>query len=237
MVHRSKRFVSVVIFAGLACVVGASLAWACTPSTFGTPATPAPPPPTTAVPSPVPPASPTGPTPQAAPPGAVNVNVNTLPAQSFSTTGQSPPLRTTGSEPNPGATRGPAGTPAVAVDVGRSRAGSAFGQRAAGGTAGTVSQAGQRVFASATPPARAKASKGKRSAAAPSARTAAGDLWAGFQPGERASVSTAEASAKSEGVGGTVAAALAVLGLGLAGMAGTMAAVGVRRRRARSSSR
>jgi len=107
-----------------------------------------------------------------------------------------------------------------------------FAQRASGATAGTTSRGGQAVFARSAP------SKGKSAAqnAAPSTRSAAGDLWSGFKPSARSSVFAAQASAKSEGMSTTATAALAMLGLGIAGIGGAMAVVALRSRRTRSRS-
>ena len=237
--RRNTRFISVAIFAGLVTVVGASLTWACTPSTFGTPATPAAPPTPTA-PTTTPPVAVPIPGSGVAGAPAVTVDTNRLqgPAASTGTSGagstSGAPIRTTGGgretlagRRTESAVRNRAGDPSAALNGAGPQSNLSFSQRADGATAGTVASGGQQVFA------KAGEKRGKK-AAAPSTRSAAGDLWSGFRPGERSSVLAAEASAQPDGLGGTAIAALAVLGLGLAGFAGTAAVVGLRSRRARS---
>ena len=108
-----------------------------------------------------------------------------------------------------------------------------FAQRAEGGTVGTTSRGGQAVFASS---AKKKAKAKGEARTSPSSRSAAGDLWSGFEPGQRASVFSAQASAAGQdgGLSGTATAALALLGLGLTGAAGATGFLVLRGRRAKS---
>ncbi len=102
---------------------------------------------------------------------------------------------------------------------------------------GTTVRAGQSVFARSTP-SKAKAKKGgAQRTAAPSTRSATGDLWNGFEPGSTSSVFAAESSAATtDGNGTSVATGMAVLGLALAGLTGGLLMVGLRRRRAEARS-
>jgi len=112
-----------------------------------------------------------------------------------------------------------------------------FAQRESGATVGTTSRGGQAVFGSSAP-AKGKSAATTKAASkpatsTPSTRSAGGDLWSGFKPSSRSSVFAAEASAQPSGNGG-VTAALALLGLGLAGIAGAMSFVLLRSRRAKA---
>jgi hypothetical protein len=109
-------------------------------------------------------------------------------------------------------------------------ANSQFSQRSNGATAGVTARGGQTVFAS--PAAKARATGKAESRATPSARSAAGDLWAGVKPAARSSVFAAEASAAKGASGAPMTAALVALGLGVVGLAGTASVLGLRRRRA-----
>lgn len=127
----------------------------------------------------------------------------------------------------------------VGVAPGRSSAPSTavtsqFAQRSNGATAGVTARGGQTVFANPAAKARAT-SKSKSRATTPSARSAAGDLWAGVKPAARSSVFAAEASAAKQAGGAPMTAALVVLGLGVVGLAGTASVLGLRRRRAAAS--
>jgi hypothetical protein len=110
-----------------------------------------------------------------------------------------------------------------------------FAQRESGVTVGTTSRGGQAVFSSSAPTPGKSAAKAasKPATSTPSTRSAAGDLWSGFKPSSRSSVFAAEASAQPSGNGG-VTAALALLGLGLAGIAGATSFVLLRSRRAKA---
>ena len=243
-----RRYISVAIFASLATVVGATLSWACTPSTFGTPATPA------APPTPSPPQATPGPgigggvggsaTPAPAP---VAVGVNTLESPALSTSGAGSTSGAQGGTRNTAAPRTNAPTAQQGFAPRRSaqrtgataNSGTAtanFAQRAEGGTVGTTSRGGQAVFARSAPKKKAKGSSESR---AVSSRSAAGDLWSGFKPGERSSVFSAQASAAGQdgGLSGTATAALAMLGLGLAGAAGTTGFLVLRGRRSKSQAK
>ena len=204
-------------------MVGAGLTWACTGPTFGTPATPGnPPAPSPDATSPATPAPSTGP------------GVTATPAPS-ATTGQSGSSVTSGAGSTSGArgktnsgAKSPIGTRRQAqVPVQNGIATSQFEARAEGGTAGTTRSAGRAVFAS--PAAKAKAPR--KATGTPSARTAAGDLWSGFEPQARSSVFAAEASATEQGSGAPVTAALAILGLGLVGLVASASVLGLRRRK------
>jgi len=87
---------------------------------------------------------------------------------------------------------------------------------------------GQSVFATSAP-TRAKA---RSRAATPSARSATADLRNGFRPGARSSLFAAEAASagQGQGIGAPLAAALGLLGLGLAGAIGSSLVFGLRRR-------
>lgn len=241
-----RRYISVAIFASLATVVGATLSWACTPATFGTPATPA------APPTPAPP--------QAASPGAGGVTGNATPPPAPVAVGvnsaEAPALSTSGAGSASGAERGLKNTATPRTNAPAPQGGfvprrfaqrtgavsnpgtatANFAQRAQGGTVGTTSRGGQAVFASSG--AKKKAAGSKDARTAPSSRSAAGDLWSGFKPGQRSSVFSAEASAAGQdgGLSGTATAALAMLGLGLTGMAGAAGFLVVRGRRAKAQS-
>lgn len=98
---------------------------------------------------------------------------------------------------------------------------------------GTTSRGGQPVFGTSSAKASKKGAGDRAAATTPSTRSAAGDLWSGFEPNSRSSVFAAEASAPRDGVGAPVAL-LAALGLGLAGAAGAMSFAMLRSRRAKS---
>jgi len=245
-VERRARVISIAVFSGLATIVaGASLTWACTGPTFGTPSAPSNPPTSTPdVSSPGSAAGPTTQVPATSSPGpvAANPSPSTGSSGAGSTSGARGPLKATGRAP---ATNGaPAQgfvrrgtTAAPSSGVANSQSGlarSQFAQRADGATAGVTASGGQRVFASPAAKARARvASKAARTT--PSARSASGDLWNGFKPKTRASVFAAEAAGASQGSGGPMTAALVVLGLGLVGLVGSASVLGLRRRRAASA--
>lgn len=112
---------------------------------------------------------------------------------------------------------------------GRAFGSPALAARAKGATAGVSHRAGHRVFASSVPP---------RTAAAPSARSATGDLWSGFGAPARSPVSAAQASSSGQGggVGAQVLAGVVILGLGLVGLFGGVLVTLARRRRATAGS-
>jgi hypothetical protein len=238
-VRRNTRFISVAIFAGLATVVGASLTWACTPATFGTPATPAAPPtPAAVVPGPPVATPPVAPTPS--PATGVSVNAIPTPSASIGTSGAAATTGApaTGRNPIGSRARGNSGATSRSFGAGNSggtnnqsrQAGTSFNQRANGDTVGTSGSNGRPVFGTS----RAKAKAGAKGASAASPRSAAGDLWSGFRPAARSSVLAAQASPQKNGLGGTAIAALAMLGLGLAGTAGAMSFLALRSRRAKA---
>lgn len=237
--ERRARVISSSVFAGLASiVVGASLTWACTGPDFGTPATPGNPPspsPEASAPQPAPTTQAQGGAPAAAP-------VGVSPSTGTSGSGVTSGARGAVTNRAPATNRGsaPARAPvSVGVAPGRSSApstavaNSQFAQRSNGATAGVTARGGQTVFAS--PAAKARATSKSKSRATPSARSAAGDLWAGMKPAARSSVFAAEASAAKQAGGAPMTAALVVLGLGVVGLAGTASVLGLRRRRAAAS--
>lgn len=237
--ERRARVISSAVFAGLVTiVVGASLTWACTGPTFGTPATPANPPP----PSPDASSGPASTTqiPGGAPasgPAAVEASPATGASGSGVTSGARESLRATGRAPadNGAPTRAGTGvSPRGVTAPSNGVADSQFAQRASGATAGVTSRGGQTVFAS--PAAKAPKASNSRAAeasrATPSARSASGDLWSGFKPAARSSVFAAESAAGDQGSAAPMTAALVVLGLGLVGLVGTASVLGARRRRA-----
>ena len=236
---------SVALFAGLAAVVvGASITWACTPPTFGTPASPSSPPAAT----PDPPSSGVAPAPTTQAPGrapssspvTVNVSPSTGSSGAGSTSGARGPIKATGRAPaNSGAPvrgfvrRGVATAPSGIANRQTAVANSQFAQRANGGTTGVAARGGRAVFGS--PAAKATATRSRaasKARTAPSARSASGDLWNGFKPQARASVFAAEAAGAKQGSGAPMTAALVVLGLGLVGLMGSASVLGLRRRRA-----
>lgn len=217
------------LFAGVA-----GLSWACGPSGYGVPATPAAPPTSTAQPA-APPSTVQAPSSTSAPQApAVQVQVGSGTARSVAT-------QPRGVQPQ----RAPSQQQRVAVG-GRTAPGPAtradIGARVSGSTAGVVQQRGQSVFASSAAPASAKA-KGDKSAAARkkaaakstpapalSQRSATGDLWSGLTSGGASLASAASAGGTGGGLSGGVVAALAMLGLGLAGLTGAALVAGRRRR-------
>ncbi len=240
--RKRGRFISIAIFASLATIVGATLSWACTPATFGTPATPAAPPAPASPDSSAAPSASTGAPP--APPVAVGVNNLPSPALSNGTSGSG---STSGAQgrartPSPAAApraNGVAPQGAVAPSRVQGTTGAVanknFAQRASGGTVGTTSRGGQPVFARSAASAKKKGKASGDARTAPSARSAAGDLWSGFKSGQRSSVFAAQSAAGQDGgVNGTVVAALALLGIGLTGIAGAAGFLALRGRRAKS---
>jgi hypothetical protein len=236
--RRRTRLISVGVFAVLSTVVvGVGLSWACTGDADGIPASPAAPGPAGPTASPassgtsVPPgtgAQATANTPSASgatsPPVAVTINGGGSSAKSFGGNRAGNGVRTQGgaNRANPSSGSVPANGYA------------ALAQRARGATAGVTRSGDQAVFASSAPD---KASRGAR-AAAPSPRSATGDLWNGFQPASRSSVFAAEASSAKQGggLGSPAAIGIAALSLGLAGLLGVPSVAGLRRRRAEARS-
>jgi hypothetical protein len=174
-------------------------------------------------------------------PVAVGVNAVPSPAASVGTSGATAtsgaPIgaqnRAVGR--NPGTSRSLGVTRSNRASTGASSA-SSFTARASGATVGTASRGGQHVFGSSR--AKGKASGGTQRAIAPAtSRSATGDLWSGFKPGARSSVLAAQASPDKSGLGGTAIAALAMLGLGLAGFVAATSFVALRSRRAKAAGR
>jgi len=119
-----------------------------------------------------------------------------------------------------------------------------FAARERGETAGVTTRGGQPVFASPASPrgvsrsaARPKKSAARTSAPAASERSAVGDVWSGFASRSPRGYTAALASSPDSPAGASTIA-IAMLGLGLAGVLGTVAvAVAPRRRRARAAAR
>lgn len=237
------RFLPVAIFAGLVTVIGASLSWACTPATFGTPATPAAPPPPAATGAPS--TAPSAPAPAPAP--AQSAPTPT-PSAGGSGSGATSGATTRGETRNIAGSRGQQQSPArsqggVTRPFARTGSGttanSQFAQRSSGSTAGVSARGGQPVFSSSAP-SKAEGKKASDStqprASGPSTRSATGDLWNGFEPAARSSVFAAEASAGQNGGSGASLAAGLALGFGLTGIVAASLLFGLRRRRAQASS-
>lgn len=244
--NRLSRFLSAAVLSVSAtAVAGAGLAFACTGPGFGTPqAPPTPAESTTPPPSGAGTSAPAQATPSAP---ATSVGVNTLSpgtTQPKVTSGAGEPGKTTGPQrsaprvdsrgSNGRAGTGTAAAPAVTKT---------FAARERGATEGVARSAGQTVFASSAAPKSkreaAKGAKGARSgAASTSERSAVGDPWSGFS---RATSSSEAGALSSSSAQGGSSLAMALLGLGLAGVLGTiLVAVAAPRRRkaaARFSSR
>lgn len=244
--NRRGRSLFVVALVALAtAVLGVSVAWACTGPDVGTPATPAAPPPSDSGPSgpggttTAPPPASTGggggaPAPAPAPASAPASE--TTGAEDNSTSGAGAPVRSRQpggvSQPAPSGNGSPSG---VGTRTGTAVAGEQFAARENGGTAGVVNEGGQPVFASSS------ASKGKEAQSSsatstPSERSALGDAWSGFDSGASSSGSKAPVASLSEnGSGSTLG--MAILGLGVMGVLGTLLLLAAsRRRRAEVSS-
>lgn len=228
-------------------MVGAGLAWACTPSGFGTPATPG----STPTSTPAPPVADVGGSPAATAPGVaapVAVGVNTTsPANSAPATRATSGATRAGSHAvasprTPASTRIPASTRAPASSTAPS---SQFAARAHGATAGVARHGSQVVFAQSAAPvvkARGKTKGASRTPAAPAraqvpAQSAIGDLWSGVgTPTSPLSAAEASAGGGSGGLGSGVVLALALLGVGVVGL-GAFGATTARRRAASKTTR
>ncbi len=220
------------------------MAWACTGADYGTPQTPpAPPAPASVVPAPA--------TVSPAPAPSVVPSSSASSSASGSTSGASSVVSgSTGahgsthvSTPVSGGQRssGPGASGAVGQSPSFGSSGLAARQR--GATAGVSSQGGRAVFASSVAPPRARVAHHAVArhavvAAAPSPRSATGDVWGGFGAPARSSVSVASASASGQasGVGSQTLAGMVILGLGLVGLLGGALVAGSRRRRASARS-
>ena len=231
---RRRRSLSVAVLAALAsAVAGASLAFACTGPGFGTPSAPAP----AAEPGP-PEAGPVAPPASATTPaGATGTSPS---ASGGNTTSGAVEVRASPVRREQGGNgaAGRAGAPAPAVPAVRP---GAFAARERGATAGVTSRGGQPVFVSSTAPkgkpaAAPKARKEAR-AGAPSAseRSAVADPWSGFDRGAASRGLNALGSSPVHSGGGSTVA-MAMVGLGLVGLLGTLLA-GARARRRRAPAR
>ena len=208
-------------------VVVAAVAWACSPSGYGTPESPPPPPTSTVQPTP---STTSAPQAVAQPPASpVQVQVNT-PGTATNTTGSvirapkkvgSDPARTV--------------APGRSVNTGAAN----LTARLNGATAGVVKQGSQKVFASSAPPRRAAARSEKSAARTParkaapaiSERTATSDLWSAVTGSNPSLASAASSADTGGGLSGLALAGIAMLGLTLAAIAGgALVSVGSRRR-------
>ena len=230
MIRRTR--VGVLAFVGILSVpvMVAAVAWACGPSGYGTPESPAAPPPSTA--QPVSPGATVSPpaSPQPAAP-AVDVQVNS--SESASTTA-SGVLNSSGP-----AAKTPGNTVGGNTNARRLTGSALINARERGATAGVVQQGKQAVFASSTEPTTAKASKkaaarsaAKSTVAAPSERTVTADLWSGVTGTNPSLASAASSGGDTGGLSGGAVAGLAMLGLALAGITGGALVAAGRRRRA-----
>ena len=235
MVRRSRAgFLALLGTMSASVMLVAGVAWACGPSGFGVPEAPPVPPSATGQPA-GPPTSATPTSPQASPPAPVNIDIG--PAESAAGTTRGVDAGRTGSQ----------SPRAQAPAQGQSTAPASAGQaditaRVEGSTAGVRQQGRQSVFASSTAPAASKADRGKSKASSParsstpavSERSAAGDLWSGVtsRGGNPSLASAAAMGGQSDGLSGGAVAGIAVLGLGLVGIAGGALATAGRRRRA-----
>jgi len=238
-VHRRARTFSLAALSVVAiAAMGAGLAWACTPSGFGTPATPSDrPAPNDQLPEVTPPA--TAPSTQApAPsPAAPRAGTESASGSVSGATGSPRSGATPRVQPAPQAPRS-TGAPATRI------APSQFAARESGATAGVTRSGGQVVFSGSGAPAKADARGARTKKAAKAAtgpgragvsdRTATADLWSGVAAPTASPISAAEATADGQtgGIGGGVAVGLAILGLGVAGLAGALILIPARRRAA-----
>lgn len=219
--------------------VVAGLAWACGPSGYGVPESPAPPPSSTAAPpTPLPSTGPSAAAPSAPASGpavsAPESGSGTASGGGSGATNRSQPQRTPtqGGSGGGGFTTAP--SPAGQADI---------NARVQGRTAGVSRESGRPVFASSTAPSPARAAKrgkgkareaaAKSNAPAVTERSATADLWTGVSSGTNPSLASAAAiDGGGGGLGGGAVAALAVFGLGLVGISGAVLATAARRRRA-----
>jgi hypothetical protein len=211
-VRRARRISFALLSVLGVAVVGAGMAWACTPPDFGTPASPPPPPPPSGSSSGAPTSSVDG-TAAAAPPspqGPVSVDQST--GSSLTTSGAI--STSTHADASPG-TRVRRASP------------SPFTAREKGATAGLERQGDQLVFSKSTSSSAkpgSNASRAKQLArserASVSGRSATADLWSGLARPTMPSMSAAEVEAarRSGGVGGGVVLGFAIVGFGLVGL-------------------
>ena len=236
MVRRTRVGVLALVGTVSVPVMIAGMAWACGPSGYGTPESPAVPNTNTAPPPTAPAQQPTVTLPNSEGTPAVSVQVQRTTATTKSVDSRGP----SGTVTRPNNTASPRPTvltPSARADL---------NARLRGGTAGLAQERGQAVFRSSTAPkaaapARAK-SKGKARPAAKSTptvseRAATGDLWGGLASADANLASAAALGNDDGGLSGGMIAALAVLGLGLAGLTGGALATAGRRRMAGAAKR
>ena len=245
MVRRTRVGVLGLVATMTAPVAVAGLAWACGPSGYGVPETPAAPPASTAQPAPStvrPPAPSEASAPAQAPAASA-------PAETGSATTRSVRETAAVGRGGGGGERGSTAPQrpsqlggAVTGTAPRSSTQADIRARVHGSTAGVVQQGRQSVFASSTAPAASKADRGKgkaRSSAsgapAVSEGTASSEGWSGVtSTGASPSLESAAAAEGDSGglSSGVVMAVIALLGLGLAGITGAALVTGRRRRAA-----
>jgi hypothetical protein len=225
---RTRRLSSAVVLSVLcACTVGASLAWACAPSSwgFGSPSTPESTP-TTGADAP------------AASPGSAPSSSLPPAEASPSESAQSEPAEGRARTPAKQPARSPANSPSGAL-VPRGAPGVAQERRSAQ-SSGAVART-SRSSRSASPGRAGTAGPGKaakgKAAAAPSRSAATvqaatdGDAWSGVG-GKSASLmpSASDAGTPSANAGSQLGLGAGLLGLGLMGLFGGLAVAGTRRR-------
>jgi len=238
-----RKRVRLVPFAAMAvlstAVVGVSLSWACSGSDIGIPATGKTAPAADASPpasggdAALPPAS-ASPAPTAGAVAPATPGVSS--ALGRSTSGAVTKRKSSTGLVNPGAgenrARSGAGSisPQLATQV-RSQ----FEARVDGATEGVKRSGGQPVFASSAP--KGKATRGAHGKTA-SVRSANADVWSTFaSPKRSSSVTAARSFAPGENGGSGLGIGAAILGLGMAGVLGTMLVAGLGRRRVRAERR
>lgn len=250
MVGRARAGVLGLVGTAAAGVAVAGMAWACGPSGYGVPETPAAPPASTAQPTPqqnpvrTPAPSETS--------GTVRAPAAPSPVETGSATARS--VRETAAVGGGGAGGGARSVlpPATNRDGnfrgGTSTPSGSSGQsdinaRVQGATAGVVRSGDQSVFASSTAPRSAKAKSGKAakrdSDARASESTAASEGWSGVTSTAKPSLSSAAAMGEESGDGldGGLIAGIAILALGLVGITGGAVVAAARRRRAGAANR
>lgn len=237
---RSLPVAVVAVFAALSLMMlGASLAFACTPPNFGTPTAP---PAAEAEPDPAASAPAQGAPAQPAPSSADS----TAAVGSGSVSGARTPsvAAPQATSPAPQATdpaRRGAAQPAPVGGGSRATAPAApadqFATRDGGGTEGVTSQGGQQVFASSTAKGKKPAGARAGAASAPAEGGAVSDVWSGFSSGSAASEAGAPAAALAGEKGSGATLGLAILGLGLVGVLGTFVVLAAPRRRLAEANR
>ena len=252
-VRRRMRLFSMAVLSALSVtVIGAGLAWACTPDGFGTPQAPSapseppppPPPPAPSAVAPPPPATAASPAaPAASAPagtsaGAASPSISAAPASSGAdaVVRRNVGARRSATTAGSGATSrsgGSAGAGAPSNDVGQRAGGpiessgqAAIDARVSGATAGVSRQGGRSVFSSSS------AAKGSARPAAPTG-SASGDLWTSVQSARTPSVAAAAGpvDGRSGELGTGVLAGVLILGLGVTGLTGAFLVTAGRRRR------